>query len=307
MATASATHSTDLADVLRSIGVDIRRADGREISGRCPVHKRVTGRADNSPSWSMNAETGLWICFSCGARGTLSMLVSELTGEPDAILAVQSFLIDRNLDRLTNKLDTPVKKPDIDWVAFSKFVMPPDSALAKRGIDEDTARIFGIRWDASHKAWIIPIVNRFGELMGWQTKSRDWVRNFPVGIKKSESLFGIERFVGGTAILVESPLDVTRLATSFTRPQALATFGAAVSAKQIDLLSSVADKVIVAMDNDEAGVHSSKTLFKSLPHFRRGVWWFDYGHTTAKDIGEMTDEEILIGVGNASQVPFWAI
>lgn len=307
MATESATHSTDLAEVLKSIGVDIRRADGREISGRCPVHRRVTGRDDNSPSWSMNAETGLWICFSCGARGTLSMLVSELTGQPDAILAVQSFLIDRNLDRLTNRVDTPVKKPEIDWVAFSKFVMPPKSAMDRRGLDEDTARMFGIRWDNSHKAWIIPIVNQFGELMGWQTKARDWVRNFPVGIKKSESLFGIERFLGGTAILVESPLDVVRLASSFTKPQALASFGAAVSAKQIELLSTVADKVIVAMDNDDAGKRSSQFLFRSLPHFRRGIWWFDYRHTTAKDIGDMTDDEIMTGVANSSQIPFWAI
>ena len=305
MAMVSETHLTDLGNVLKSLGVDIRRAEGREISGRCPVHKRVTGREDGSPSWSMSAETGLWICFSCGARGTLSMLVSELTGEPDAIMAVHHFLIDRNLERLTSEVEVVKKKPEVDWISFSKFGSAPASELKKRAIDPDQARMHGIRWDTSRAAWIIPIVNQFGDLQGWQTKSKDWVRNFPVGVKKSESLFGIERFKGGTAILVESPLDVVRFASVFDKPQALATFGAAVSAKQIGLLASVADKVIIAMDNDDAGKQSSKKFFKSLPYFRKGVWWWDYSGTTAKDIGDMTNDEIELGLLNSSQMPNW--
>ena len=305
MAMVSETHLTDLGNVLKSLGVDIRRAEGREISGRCPVHKRVTGREDGSPSWSMSAETGLWICFSCGARGTLSTLVSELTGEPDAIMAVHHFLIDRNLERLTSEVEVVKKKPEVDWISFSKFGSAPDSELRKRAIDPDQARMHGIRWDTERDAWIIPIVNQFGDLQGWQTKARDWVRNFPVGVKKSESLFGIERFKGGTAILVESPLDVVRFASVFDKPQALATFGAAVSAKQIGLLASVADKVIIAMDNDDAGKQSSKKFFKSLPYFRKGVWWWDYSGTTAKDIGDMTNDEIELGLLNSSQMPNW--
>lgn len=305
MAMVSETHLTDLGNVLKSLGVDIRRAEGREISGRCPVHKRVTGREDGSPSWSMSAETGLWICFSCGARGTLSMLVSELTGEPDAIMAVHHFLIDRNLERLTSEVEVVKKKPEVDWISFSKFGAAPASELRKRAIDPDQARMHGIRWDTERAAWIIPIVNQFGDLQGWQTKARDWVRNFPVGVKKSESLFGIERFKGGTAILVESPLDVVRFASVFDKPQALATFGAAVSTKQIGLLASVADKVIIAMDNDDAGKQSSKKFFKTLPYFRKGVWWWDYSGTTAKDIGDMTNDEIELGLLNSSQMPNW--
>jgi len=301
----SETHLTDLGNVLKTLGVDIRRAEGKEISGRCPVHKRVTGRDDGSPSWSMSAETGLWICFSCGARGTLSMLVSELTGEPDAIMAVHHFLIDRNLERLTSDVEVVKKKPEVDWISFSKFGAAPEIELRKRAIDPDQARSHGIRWDTSRAAWIIPIVNQFGDLQGWQTKARDWVRNFPVGVKKSESLFGIERFKGGTAILVESPLDVVRFASVFDKPQALATFGAAVSIKQISLLASVADKVIIAMDNDDAGKQSSKKFFKTLPYFRKGVWWWDYSGTTAKDIGDMTNDEIELGLLNSTQMPNW--
>ena len=78
MTTTSARPSTDLASLLQSAGIQIKSAGEREITGKCPVHVRVTGREDRSPSWSINAESGLWICFSCGARGTLTMLMAEL-------------------------------------------------------------------------------------------------------------------------------------------------------------------------------------------------------------------------------------
>ena len=220
-------------------------------------------------------------------------------------MAVHHFLIDRNLERLTSDVEVVKKKPEVDWISFSKFGAAPEIELRKRAIDPDQARMHGIRWDTSRAAWIIPIVNQFGDLQGWQTKARDWIRNFPVGVKKSESLFGIERFKGGTAILVESPLDVVRFASVFDKPQALATFGAAVSIKQISLLASVADKVIIAMDNDDAGKQSSKKFFKTLPYFRKGVWWWDYSGTTAKDIGDMTNDEIELGLLNSTQMPNW--
>ena len=87
--------TTDITDLLMSIGVDIRRS-GQEISGRCPVHLARTGKEDNSPSWSMNAETGLWICYACGARGTLPQLIMELTGKED--FAVTEMIMNNNVE-----------------------------------------------------------------------------------------------------------------------------------------------------------------------------------------------------------------
>ena len=97
MTATGTTGITDIADVLTRLGVTVKRIGEREISGCCPVHAARTGKEDRSPSWSINANTGLWICYSCGAKGTLSTLVSELTGEPDSIIAVHSFLVHGNL------------------------------------------------------------------------------------------------------------------------------------------------------------------------------------------------------------------
>lgn len=304
MTATGTTGITDIADVLTRLGVKVKRVGEKEISACCPVHEKHTGKADNSPSWSMNARSGLWICYSCGAKGTLSTLVSELTGEPDSIIAVHTFLIETGLERLTSE---PVEevKPEVDWKVFSAFSAPSDSWLFTRGIDRASARKYGIRFDEKKQAWILPIVSPLGELLGWQEKEPSKVRNYPIGVKKSETLFGIDKLDNKVAVLVESPLDVARLDTVANGISGLATFGAAVSRTQMRILAEHADSLIIAMDNDVAGIESAKRLSERLPSFRYGVKYMHYAHTNAKDIGDMTQDEILTALKKASVLPWW--
>lgn len=301
------TGTTDLASALIDLGVEIKRVGETEISGCCPVHISRTGHADRSPSWSMNAETGLWICYSCGARGTLSSLLSEITGDDKSIVDVHMFLIESGIKRMTAQ-PREEEEPAVDWLAYSRFSEVPELHLYNRNIHADVARRYGIRWDTRNKAWIIPIVALSGQLMGWQIKKVNWIRNYPIGVKKSHTLFGVERFTSDTALLVESPLDVVRLASvKGLDLQGLATFGAYVSNEQVKTLSSVASRVIVAMDNDEAGLKSSMALHKFLPRFKDGVLWLNYKNTKAKDIGDMKDDEIREAINGATAVPGWVL
>jgi DNA primase len=252
----------------------------------------------------MNAESGLWICHSCGARGTLAGLVSELTGNPDSVSAVNQLLIETGINRLTAP-ERVEFQPDVDWVSYSRFSLVPHRELVQRHLDADVALAHGIKWNVLKKAWVIPIVSPFGELMGWQEKGYNYFNNNPTGVKKSHTLFGIERFQSRTAVLVESPLDVVRFASSFGGIQALATFGAHVSKEQMQLVTDVAERVIIAMDNDKAGIESAKFLLKNLPRFRDGIFFLNYDKTDAKDIGDMTDEQVNHAVTTASVVPWW--
>lgn len=292
--------TTDITDLLMSIGVDIRRS-GQEISGRCPVHLARTGKEDNSPSWSMNAETGLWICYACGARGTLPQLIMELTGKED--FAVTEMIMNNNVERLL--VPKEERRPDVDHQMYLHYQEVPKSRLDSRGITADAARVHGLRWNEGNKSWIIPMVSPDGDLMGWQEKGSGFTYNHPTGVRKGDTLFGIERFNSQTAILVESPLDVVRFASSFTGIQCLATFGAQVTKKQLQTAYGVADKIIIAMDNDEAGIASAKKIFKDMPLLKGGMFWLKYSHTKAKDIGDMTDTEIEEAVVNASVIPWW--
>jgi len=297
------TGTTSLVDVLTSIGIEITNVGEREIGGRCPVHIARTGKADGSPSWSMNAATGAWICFSCGARGSLMGLVQDLTGSDQPAYDYYAAIANMGLERLT--MPTVVHRQEADIVQYSKFADIPQEALQKKNLTEDACRMHSVRWDTKNECWVLPLFTRERELLGWQSKKSGWVRNYPVGVKKSETLFGIERFKGGTAILLESPLDVVRLTSIHSEVQGLASFGAAISVAQINLLEQYADRLIVAMDNDEAGVLAAKKLFDSLPRFRKGVLWLNYDGTDAKDIGDMADEQIVEAISSASAIPKW--
>jgi len=297
--------STDLKSLLESVGVAVSRAGEREITGKCPVHERVTGKPDKSPSWSINATTGLWICFSCGARGTLSSLLTELSG--DIGLSAQQFLIQSELSLIlkTRETENEEQKAVADINAYYGFSRVSDLRCAYRDLNPDVAWRFGIRWNPEEKSWIIPIVSPKGEFMGWQAKKSGWVRNRPNGVEKGSTFFGIERLRSMTAILVESPLDVVRLASLPTPLPALASFGAHLSNEQCRLVTEVCDKVIVAMDNDKAGIEASQRLHKNLATPRHGIRWWNYSNTTAKDIGDMSDKEIYQGYKTSTSVPPW--
>lgn len=292
--------TTDLADFLMSIGVDVRRS-GQEISARCPVHLARTGKHDNSPSWSMNSETGLWLCYSCGARGTLNGLVRELTGKDS--LDVSVMLMNNSVDQLSAPRVERVVEPDIHH--FLRYQTVPDKYLRTRGLSKETANEYGLRWDDNAQSWIIPIIGPDGRLMGWQEKGSNYTRNYPIGVKKGNTLFGIERIKHPTVIVVESPLDVVRFSSTFSGMSCVATFGAQVTQKQMSLLVENASRLIVAFDNDEAGITSAKKVFADMPGLRGGVYWLKYSHTKAKDIGDMTDNEIEQAVLGASVIPWW--
>ena len=303
MTTTSTHHSINLAQVLESVGVEIKRVGDREITGKCPVHIRTVGRPDNSPSWNMNAITGLWICFSCGARGSLSSLLYELTGDSDS-LGIQKMLVESSFEALKAP-KSQQEEVYVDRDAFFGFARVPEALCESRNLDPELTHKHGVRWNKDRRAWAIPIMSPTGKLEGWQEKRLGSVLNYPNGVKKSKTLFGVERFKSKVAVLVESPLDVVRFAAVGVDAQALGTFGAYVSDEQLRLTLYVADKIVVAMDNDDAGIASSKKIYKAIGTPRAGLLWWNYSGSSCKDIGDMEDEEIKVGLDTATVLPPW--
>jgi len=296
--------STDLVDVLTGLGVEVNKIQNDEINGRCPVHHLTKGRESTRYSWYLNTDSGLWYCFSCGGRGNLSMLVSQMTNDPSALWNIQSYLIHSGLHRLTDNEQVIEERYDpVDWSHYAKFPALPDRLRDLRSLDAEVTRRYGIRWDTDNKATVIPIVSPVGQLWGWQLKKSGWVRNHPEGVHKGDTLFGIERAHADTALLLESPLDVVRFHSVYahTDISAVASFGANVSDTQVRLLSDRFDSLVVAFDNDEAGRMETKRLRRRLPSFRNGVkyWKYETGH---KDLGDMPDHTILHGIRNTTAV-----
>ena len=296
--------SSDLVEVLSGLGVEINKIQSDEINGRCPVHHRIKGRESTRYSWYLNCDTGLWFCFSCGGRGNLSMLISELTNDPSALWSIQSHLITSGLHRLTeSEQEVRQTYTPIDWGQYSKFRPLPIRMRELRRLDEEVTARYGIRWDTTNKSVVIPIVSPVGELWGWQLKKTGWVRNHPEGVHKGDTLFGIERAHAETALLLESPLDVVRFHSVYGKPDisAVASFGANVSEQQIRLLTDRFDGLIIALDNDPTGRMETKRLRDRLPSFRNGTKYWRY-ETDDKDLGAMSDHTILHGIRQVTAV-----
>lgn len=299
----------DLVDVLSNMGVDVYKVIGDEVNGRCPVHVFHKGRASTRNSWYMNVDSGLYHCFTCGARGNLPYLVSQMSADPQDVGKVQQYLNLKAYERIGQEEEEEVRA-EVDWKEYASFEPLPDRILKQRRLSASVAKRFGVRWNPEHKSVVLPILSPEGELWGWQEKKTGWVQNYPEGSHKGEALFGLERASSPTALLLESPLDVVRFHSVIDDGvSAVSSFGANISQRQIDALEERFSRVILALDNDAAGVSETRRLvgIGSKKHTKKRqltlpVFFWDYKGTKAKDIGEMTAQEIINGRYNLEVV-----
>lgn len=287
---------------LDMLGLDYEQAAG-EYRSSCPGHKRLTGNEDHNPSWYINAESGLHICFSCGFKGNLASLVAEVRGldmaQAQALLVDQRTETDYSTIRQRLMKATTWRKPLIKdqylpESSLARFAQPPLWALSERRLDEQACQQYQVMWDDTNGAWILPIRDaESGRLMGWQVKSqinRGYVRNRPAGVKKSQCLFGLHLLKSSetTVWVVESPLDAVRLHT--VGYQAVATFGAKVSRTQMNLLSAF-DRIVLAFDNDDAGAAATDLFLDNARSIGLDVL-VAMLPSRRKDPGDCTDEEL---------------
>lgn len=315
------TTEPDLEGLLEYIGIELGDSTPKEVYGYCPGHKQNLGRKDRHPtSWSVRRSTGAHWCFSCMYGGSLPDLIEEMTGANywNALGLCRKFGIDlADMSDLADHYVDRRNAPDVvlmDERTLRQFTEPPRKALAKRDISAAAARHFGILWDAEEQCWITPIRLIGGALIGWQAKGGRYFNNYPKGVPKSTTLFGGHVFPeGGTAILMESPLDAARVYTAGFEG-GVSSYGVYVSDDQMRLLTQVTDEVILALDNDEQGqwltwwlIHGERQGTK-----RKGIKWgtkldlyvYDY-KGSAKDPGEQSDRAIEHGIDNRIPALDW--
>lgn len=297
----------NIEKVLDSLELTLHYQRGSEVNGTCPMHEERTGKTDHNPSWWINLETGVHICFSCGYKGNLYKLVKDVKKIDDWDIA--KFLEEEPevpIDELRRRLMSlpeyvaPEQKIAMSEARLAVFDSPPESALKHRNISAYSAEVYGVLWDTKNSNWILPLREpNFHKLIGWQEKgSRSrFFRNYPAGVRKSTTLFGVEVQRDDLVIVVESPLDCLRLYTAGFKG-AVATCGALVSSDQAKLLrrSSV---IIAAFDNpkiDDAGKKASKELRQFARKYGLEVKFFNYGDSGKKDPGDMTDDELAWGI-----------
>lgn len=143
------------SDIVAIVGqyTQLRRV-GRRFQGLCPFH------AERSPSFSVNAEEGLYYCFGCGVRGDVITFVreKEQLDFPQAVewLAGKAGVDLRYTDagggeerRRRTKLQEAVAAA-ADWyhdrLLTAADAGPARSYLRSRGFDAELVRRYQIGW-----------------------------------------------------------------------------------------------------------------------------------------------------------------
>lgn len=296
----------DVIACLEELGVTVTRLIHGEAWAICPGHLSRTGEKNNRANkWSVNIESGEHSCFSCGFRGSFVYLVMEVKGY-DRHDAEQWVRSRGGISRLRRSLAAANDRIEPEpWVQpwnesrLAFFSSPPYSALDGRRVSAGAVKHYGVLWDEEAGNWILPIRDpETGVLLGYQEKGPGWFSNKPARVPKSETLFGLDCFRGTTAILLESPLDCLRLHTAGL-DGAVSSFGVQVSNKQLELLFDVAEIVIFALDNDEAGHNKMWELRNRYLSSGKRIKFINYSHIPhAKDLGTegVTDKDIQTAV-----------
>jgi hypothetical protein len=311
----------DVPAALDALGIDYSERNN-EANALCPQHLARTGKTDNSPSWWINLETGQHICFSCGYKGNLAQLVCDVKEfytktwdnkyyydypTAQAWLAEMSSIPIEDLLEMVKNLPTRIEaypKPlEMSEARLAVFEEPPAKALESRNITAESARKYGVLWDNNKATWILPLREpHFNRLMGWQEKGTEQRTFFnrPAGLQRAKTLFGVDVQIADLAVVVESPLDCLRIYSAGI-DGALATCGTTLSEEQIKLLRR-SERIIVAFDNpnvDNAGKKACAEMSKFARKYGLNLFFFNYGGSSKKDPGDMTDEEIRWGIQNA--------
>lgn len=252
------------------------------------IHGCLTGvhsRQDREPTASVNYDSLTVRCLGCGwASGILAWIaacrgyessreaylwLSERLGLDGSIMDLSSLLAyfdaifeRRTVDRTITTLSERLLEP---WALVHPYLTDPVSEQG-RGIPLENVLKARLGY-AEHyriaqredKTWItserITIPHFWkGALVGWQTRrldARDGTAKYlsSVDFPKDSTLYHYD-LSHDVAVVVEAPLSVVRH-LDFV-PQAVATFSATVTARQVSLLAQY-PRVVLCLDNDDAG------------------------------------------------------
>jgi hypothetical protein len=288
----------DVLSALGKLGIEIVGEDSDNWRIPCPAHLRRKGKEDRNPSCYVQKETGVFICFSCDFRGPFVRLVEELQdkGEDAAAEWVSAQgVVDRAVRLLAGETYARKQREaeEVTESHLALFTEPPAKALESKRVSAEAARRFEILWDSRRRLWIFPIRDRKGKLLGWQEKGKGHFRNYPEGVQKGDSLFGLQALDGDEGVLVESPIDTAVLWTDGIAG-GLASYGAILTPTQFGILGDRLLRLVDAHDNDGDGRRERRKVFEYFHGTGIIVRYFDYGDLDPKqykDPGQMSAEQ----------------
>ena len=284
--------SEQISEVLQVCGVQIGSNLDTHYLIFCPFHYNT-----HTPACEVDKEKGLFICFACSERGTLLDLVMRTTNRNyfEASRVISNAAKQVNFaDRIEKSIEPKEEFEPFDMALIERLhssLMNSDRALnyfKSRNIELDAIKHFKLGYSEKQDMVSVPVYAHDGTCVGFVARSIEGkaFKN-STGLPRNKLLFNLNNVKFSDIVIVESSFDAIRL-WQLDIP-AVATLGANLGKNQISLLNKYSTRVILAMDQDEAGKKLMDNLRANVSapilnmEFPDGV----------KDIGDMTDEQII--------------
>ena len=221
-----------------------------EALALCPFHE------DKSPSFQFNLDKGLYICFSCGASGSIRGLEQRF-GVSYRSVGVGLDVLYKAIGDLERPQTCTGSRMEESQLAQYSI---PTKHWEDRGFTEETVKKFDLGYDLIRDAMTIPIRDMNNELLGLCRRYLDPdMRNryrYPKGFHKREHLFASWLVADmddvPSVALTEGAIDTMTVWQAGT--PAMAIYGSSMSADQVKQLRMLGvRKVTLFFDNDKAG------------------------------------------------------
>lgn len=281
-------------EVLNSIGIHEIVENGDELVHSCKLPFGLHKNGDSSPSASLNRDTLLFNCFTCGG-GSIIWLVQnclEITKE-EAITYLKDFSLDsRNLtvEQFSKRLEMLFQddtQQKVDIPTYNKRIVERFACvsdyLTSRGVSEEVQKEMGTGLETKlevTKNKSITEVTRVviphymnGKLIGWVARKADNTEGVSKyrnskGFPRNYWLYNLDNCLKMESVyVVESPMSVLVLKSRGIN-NVVATFGAKVSKPQLKLLREFSG-VTVFMDGDAPGRAARRAIVDGLKDFTK--------------------------------------
>lgn len=279
--------------VLAGSGITVEKEADSEYIIFCPFHSN-----HRTPAGEINKYTGLFFCFSCSKTADLIELVMHFSGrtyfesirfiksketETDIVSDIVSKLVDK--EEFIEFDESIISRLNTQALSSGKSI----EYFKKRKITKESVIKFKLGFSENQNMVTIPIYNHDNICVGFVARSiegKDF-KNTP-GLPKSKVLFNLNKVKTASRVyVVESSFDAIRL--DQVGLPAVATLGANVSSKQIELLKKYFSDIVLIADNDEAGIKMKDKLVNRLG----GMISVVSLDSKYKDIGDMEDSDII--------------
>ena len=259
----------DIVDVVSGY-VRLSKRSGANQFGLCPFHSEKT------PSFAVNPEKQIYHCFGCGKGGSVINFIMEIEnlGYRDAVafLARAEYMARRRISPATAKNFGLGFAPDT-WDSLEKAMRLKgysdfelaDAGLVRRGKS-------GGFYDTFRDRLMFPVIDVRGNVIGFSGRilgdGEPKYMNSPETLvfNKSRNLFALnlaKKSKSGYIILSEGNIDVVSLHQAGF-DSAVASLGTSLTPEQARLLSRYTSQVIIAYDNDGAGMKASQRAITIL-------------------------------------------